>query len=105
MTDITRTPLGRIAIEPDALVGLVRAAAEEVDGARVVRPGRTLRISLEEDGAATVAITLSAPRRVVLPELGALVQQRIAEALETVLTAPSVRVDVTFEAIHAESDG
>jgi uncharacterized alkaline shock family protein YloU len=105
VTDIARTPLGRIAVDPKAVSRLVQHAAESADGARVVRAGRTLSVSLGEDRAATVAVTITVARRVVLPELGALVQQRIAAALRTALDTPSARVEVTIDGIHAEGDG
>ena len=47
---------------------------------------------------------MTAPRRAVLPELGALVQQRIAEALQQALEAPPARVDVTIEGIDTEGE-
>ena len=79
MKELARTPLGGIAVEPKALERLVRDAAVSVEGVKVVRA----TLSLEEDVAA--AVTVTAPRRAVLPELGALVQQRIADALQQAL--------------------
>ena len=96
MKELTRTPLGRIAVEPRALDRLVRDAAASVDGVTVVR----VAVSLEQGGAA--AVTVNASRRAVLPDLGALVQQRIADALLQTLEAMPSRVDVTIEAIHSE---
>jgi uncharacterized alkaline shock family protein YloU len=98
MKELARTPLGGIAVEPKALERLVRDAAVTVEGVKVIRAA----LSLEEDGAA--AVTVTAPRRAVLPELGALVQQRIADALQQSLEAMPSRVDVTIEAIHSEVD-
>jgi uncharacterized alkaline shock family protein YloU len=98
MKELARTPLGGIAVEPKALERLVRDAAASVEGAKVVRA----TLSLEEDGAA--AVTVTAPRRAVLPELGARVQQRIAGALRQSLDAAPSRIDVTIEAIHTEVD-
>ena len=98
MKELTRTPLGRIAVEPKALERLVRDAAASVDGVKVVRAA----VSLEQDSAA--AVTVTASRRAVLPELGALVQQRIADALRQASDATPSRVDVTIEAIDAEVD-
>jgi uncharacterized alkaline shock family protein YloU len=103
--EVARTPLGRIALEPKALTRLVRDTAESTGGARIVRPARTLDVSLGEDSAATVAVTVTAPRRAVLPELGALVQQRIADALQRALDVSPHRVDVTIEGIHVEGEG
>jgi uncharacterized alkaline shock family protein YloU len=98
MKELARTPLGGIAVEPKALERLVRDAAVSVEGVKVVRA----TLSLEEDVAA--AVTVVAPRRAVLPVLGTLVQQRIAEALQQTLEAMPSRVDVTIEAIHSEVD-
>ena len=98
MKELARTSLGGIAVEPKALERLVRDAAVSVDGVKVIRAS----LSLEEDRVA--AVTVTAPRRAVLPELGALVQQRIADALQQSLEAMPSRVDVTIEAIHSEVD-
>lgn len=92
MKELAHTALGRIAVEPKALERLVRDAAANVDGVGVVRA-----VSLD-DGAA--AVTITARHRAVLPELGALVQQRIAEAVRQALDAPAARVDVTIEGIQ-----
>ena len=100
MIEVGSTPLGRIAVEPKALESLVRDAADRVDGARVVRPGRTLRVSLGEDGKATASLSLSAARRMVLPDVGRLVQARVSVALATALGAPPERVDVAIERIE-----
>ena len=63
MKELARTPLGGIAVEPKALERLVRDAAVSVEGVKVVRA----TLSLEEDRVA--AVTVTAPRRAVLPEL------------------------------------
>jgi uncharacterized alkaline shock family protein YloU len=98
MMELARTPLGGIAVEPKALERLVRDAAGSVEGVKIVRAS----LSLGEDGAA--AVTVTAPRRAVLPELGALVQQRITHAVRQSLDTTPSRVDVTIEAIHPEVD-
>ena len=100
MIEVARTSLGRITLDPKALSRVVREAAEGAE-ARV----GALDVSLEDSGAATVAVTITAPRRAVLPELGALVQQRVAEALQQALETPPARVDVTIDGLHAEGDG
>ena len=100
MIEVTRTPLGTVSLEPKALEQLVRHAAEDADGAQVVRAG--LDVSVGEGGAATVAVVLTAPRGAVLRELGERVQARIAEALVDTLDAPPARVDVTVESIRPE---
>ena len=101
MIEVARTTLGGIALDPKALSQLAREAAESAGGVRV---GRTLDVSLGDDGATTVSVSVTAPRRAVLPELGALVQQRIAEALEQALETPPARVDVTIERIDTEGE-
>jgi uncharacterized alkaline shock family protein YloU len=98
--EVARTSLGRITLDPKALSRVVSEAAEGA-GARV----GALDVSLEDSGAATVAVTITAPRRAVLPELGALVQQRVAEALQQALETPPARVDVTIDGLHGEGDG
>jgi uncharacterized alkaline shock family protein YloU len=99
MIDVTRTPLGRIAVARKALARLVRDAAEGVDGARVVRPRRTLQVTVAEDGSASVELALSAPHGAVLPELGRRVQERVAEVLCAALDVTIAHVDVTIEEI------
>ena len=101
MIEVARTALGGIALDPKALSQLAREAAESAGGVRV---GRTLDVSLGADGAVTVTVTVTASRRAVLPELGALVQQRIARALQQALEAPPARVDVTIEGIDTEGE-
>jgi uncharacterized alkaline shock family protein YloU len=99
MKELERTPLGGIAVEPKAVERLVRDAAASVEGVKVVKA----TMSLEDGGGA--AVTVTASRGAVLPELGAVVQQRIADALRQSLDATTVGIDVTIEAIHVEADG
>lgn len=99
MIDVARTPLGRIAVERKALARLVQNAADGVDGARVVRPRRTLQVTVADDGTAGVEFALSAPHGAVLPELGRRVQERVAEALRAALDMAISHVDVTIEEI------
>jgi uncharacterized alkaline shock family protein YloU len=99
--EVARTSLGGIALEPKALSQLVHEAAES---AGAVKVGRTLDVSLGEDGATQVSVSVTAPRRAVLPELGVLVQQRIAEALQQALEVPPAGVDVTIEGVHTEGE-
>ena len=102
MIEVARTTLGTVTLEPKALEHLVRHAAEGVDGAHVVRSGGGIDVSVGEDGAATVAVVLTAPRGAVLPELGRHVQTRISGALADTLDAPPARVDVTVDGVRAE---
>ena len=98
MKELARTPLGRITVEPKAVERLVRDAAESAGGVRIARAS----IELEEDRVA--AVTVTATRGAVLPELAALIQQRIAEALDQALGTPPARVDVTVEGVYLEGD-
>lgn len=100
MIEVAHTTLGTISLDPRALEQLLRHAAEEVDGARVARTG--LDVSVGADGAATVAVVLTAPRGAVLPELAQRVQSCIAQALVDTLDAPPSRIDVTVESIRGE---
>jgi len=69
-----------------------------VDGARVRRSRRALRIGLA-NGVARVALELAVQRGKVLPDLSREVQLRVAEALETALEARVEAVDVTVAEI------
>ena len=97
MKELARTPLGRITVEPKALERLVRDAAANVGGVRIARAASSSR-------KRAAAVTVTATRGAVLPELGALVQQRIAEALGQALGTPPARVDVTIEGIYLEGE-
>jgi uncharacterized alkaline shock family protein YloU len=89
-------PGGSIRIAGDALAGLVIAAAELVDSARVRRPRRGLDVTVK-DGHAHVAVELAARYGAVLPELGAAVQRSIAAALEASSGLRVEAVDVAIE--------
>jgi hypothetical protein len=73
---------GTIRIEGDALAGLVVAAAELVEGARVRRPRRGLTVAVA-DGRARVELELAVRYGSSLPEVGSLVQTGVADALRT----------------------
>ena len=100
MTDLVRTGEGRIAVSPAALSRLVVRAAEQVDGARVRRPRRGLRIDVA-GGHARVSLELSARRGVALPGLVRAVQERVAEALGTMLEVKVDAVDVSIEEVRS----
>lgn len=72
---------GTIRIEGDALAGLVVAAAELVEGARVRRPRRALTVAVA-DGRVHVEIELAVRYGASLPEVGAGVQSGVADALQ-----------------------
>jgi uncharacterized alkaline shock family protein YloU len=90
---------GTIRIEADALAGLVVAAAELVEGARVRRPRRGLDV--EVDGRrARVSMELAARYGTVLPELASSVQRSVAAALTGSAGLTVEAVDVSVEELE-----
>ncbi len=73
-------------------------AAERVEGARVRRPRRGLRVELD-DGVARVALALAVGRGRVLPDVAREVQRRVAQALADALEARVEAVDVIVEEV------
>jgi uncharacterized alkaline shock family protein YloU len=100
LTDVVRTEFGRISIAPRALARLVVRSAEADDCARVRRPRRRLRIEAEE-GRARVSLELAVRRGCVLPQTARGVQERVAEALRTMLAVEVEAVDVAVEEVAA----
>lgn len=98
MTDVERTPHGRIAVSRRALVRLVVDAAERVEGARVRRPRRGVTVRLA-DGAARCELSLAVQRGRVLPVVAREVQRRVSQALAEALEARVEAVDVTVEEV------
>jgi uncharacterized alkaline shock family protein YloU len=96
MTDgyVLRGAGGSISVTPGALAAIVRRAVESVDGARI-RRRRGLEVQVD-DATARVELGLTAPYGVVLPDLARAVQERVAEALAS-MVALSAAVDVTIE--------
>ena len=91
-------PHGTIRIEGDALAGLVVAAAELVDGARVRRPRRGLDVDVA-DGSARVGIELAVRYGAVVPALARAVQESVAAALLQSAGLAAQRVDVSVEVL------
>ena len=90
------SPAGSITIAADALAGLVIAAAERVDGARVRRPRRGLDVSVE-GGAVRVRLELAARYGAVLPELARAVQAGVTTALRDGTGLAVGAVDISVE--------
>jgi len=90
------SPAGSITIAADALAGLVIAAAERVDGARVRRPRRGLDVSVE-GGAVRVTLELAARYGAVLPELARAVQAGVTTALRDGTGLAVGAVDISVE--------
>jgi uncharacterized alkaline shock family protein YloU len=100
VTELVRTDQGAISISTGALARLVVQAAEQVDGARVLRPRRGLHVHVE-DGSAHVALELAVQLGVVLPEVSRSVQERVLDALRTMLEVEVEAVDVSIEEIES----
>ncbi len=90
---------GTIRIEADALAGLVIAAAELVDGARVRRPRRGLDVEVD-GGRARISVELAARYGAVLPELATAVQRSVAAALTASAGLTVEAVDVAIEELE-----
>jgi uncharacterized alkaline shock family protein YloU len=90
---------GSITVTPSVLAELVVRAAESVDGAEVRRGRRRLEIEVE-DGRAHVRLELAARYGVVLPQLAREVQNRVADALESMCGVEIDGVDVSVEAVE-----
>ena len=99
MIDVDRTPFGRIAVDAAALAGVVRGAAERVEGVHAVQARRAIKIEVSEHRAVTVSIGVVARAGTVLPDLGRRVQERVAEDVQAALEPSSLRVDVTIEEV------
>ena len=90
---------GSIDVTAGALAQIVQRAAESVDGARVRRPRRGLDLRLD-DGRARVELELAARYGAVLPDLARDVQERVAEALATMVDLDVEAVDVSIEELE-----
>ena len=90
---------GSIRIEGDALAGLVVAAAERVDGARVRRPKRGLDVAVA-DGGVRVELELAARYGVALQGLARDVQTGVATALGEAAGLRVAAVDVSIEELE-----
>ena len=99
MTELLRTDDGAVSISAAALSRLAVQAAEQVDGARVRRRRRSVRVQVDADRA-RVALELAVRHGAVMPELARSVQERVAEALRTMLEVEVDGVEVSVEEVH-----
>jgi uncharacterized alkaline shock family protein YloU len=90
---------GSIDVTSGALAQIVQRAAESVEGARIRRPRRGLDLRLE-DGRARVELELAVRYGIVLPDLARDVQERVAEALSTMVDLDVEAVDVSIEELE-----
>jgi uncharacterized alkaline shock family protein YloU len=98
MTELVRTEIGRIDVSHGALQRLVARAAEQVDGVRVQRQRRSPRVEFA-GGAARVTVGLAVRRGAIVPETAREVQQRVSEAVGSMLQVRVEAVDVAVEEI------
>ena len=90
---------GSIDVTAGALAQIVQRAVESVEGARVRGPRRGLDLRLE-DGRARVELELAAPYGIVLPDLARDVQERVADALTTMVDLDVEAIDVSIEELE-----
>jgi uncharacterized alkaline shock family protein YloU len=90
---------GSISVTPGALGQIVQRAAETVEGARVRRPRRGLDLHVD-DGRVRVELELAARYGIVLPDLARDVQERVAEALASMVELDVQSVDVSIEELE-----
>jgi uncharacterized alkaline shock family protein YloU len=96
---VLREDGGSIDVTAGALAQIVQRAAESVEGARVRRPRRGLDLRLE-DGRARVELELAVRYGIVLPDLARDVQERVADALATMVEVDVEAVDVSIEELE-----
>jgi len=98
MTELARTDLGRIAVSPAALRRVVARTAEEIDGVRVRRQRRSPKVVVS-GGTARVTLGLAVRRGTIVPETARVVQERVSNAVGSMLEVRVEAVDVSVEEI------
>ncbi len=93
-----RTLVDGTKITDAALTQIVVRAAETVDGVKVKRPRRHLDVDLAA-GDARVQLEVTVAYGHVLPDAARAVQERVADALGTMLDVHIRSIDVTIEDI------
>ena len=81
-------------ISSDVLARYAGDAAREVDGVHGLAKHRAVRIAVADDGAVSVELHVLLEWGVAFAEVGATVQERVAEYLERMAGRRPVRVDV-----------
>jgi len=87
---------GSVRVSEAALTQIVSEAVSSVDGARLRKGRRRLGVELE-DGRARAELRLAVGYGLVLPDVAAAVQERVAEALTRMCDVEVEAVDVTVE--------
>jgi len=90
---------GSVRVSEAALSEIVRRAVASVEGARLRKGRRRLGVELE-DGRARAELRLVVSYGRVLPEVSAAVQERVADALSTMVDLDVEAVDVSIEELE-----
>jgi uncharacterized alkaline shock family protein YloU len=98
VTELIRTDNGAVSVAVRALERIVVQAAERVEGVRVHRPRRSVRVEVE-GGRARIGLELAVRRGTALPQTAEAVQVRVGEAIATMLELSTESVDVSVEEI------
>ena len=98
MTELGRTDLGRIAVSPAALCRVVARTAEEIDGVRVRRQRRSPNVVVS-GGTARVTLGLAVRRGTIVPGTARAVQERVSDAVGSMLEVRVQAVDVSIEEV------
>ena len=85
---------GSVRVSEVALADIVRRAVASVDGARLRKGRRRLGVELE-DGRAGAELQLAVAYGLVLPEVSAAVQERVADGLTRMCDVEVEAIDVT----------
>jgi uncharacterized alkaline shock family protein YloU len=98
MTELARSDLGRIAVSPSALQRVVARTAEEIDGVRVRRQRRSPHVEVS-GGTARVTLGLAVRRGTIVPGTARAVQERVSDAVGSMLEVRVEAVDVSVEEV------
>jgi uncharacterized alkaline shock family protein YloU len=85
---------GSVRVSEVALAEIVRRAVGSVEGARLRKGRRRLGVELQ-DGSARAELQLAVTYGLVLPEVSAAVQERVADALTRMCDVEVEAIDVT----------
>jgi uncharacterized alkaline shock family protein YloU len=85
---------GSVRVSEVALTEIVRRAVASVDGARLRKGRRRLGVELQ-DGRARAELQLAVAYGLVLPEVSAAVQERVADALARMCDVKVEAIGVT----------
>ena len=81
-------------ISQDVLARYAGDAAREVDGVHALAKHRAVRVTVADDGALSVELHVLLEWGAAFGEVGAVVQERVAEYLERMAGRRPTRVDV-----------